>query len=179
MRSGSTQRILTAGHCGTVNNSFASPGGQSFGKMTQRAPYPKNDLAMLSASGQQYQGKIYIGGASGTLKPVKSAGGPGTGGHYCTSGSSGYQHCGFSVQSTNATACDASGGCTTGLVMADKGSVIKDGDSGGPFYTYTGTEANPTGILARGTIVGKINNLSYFENWQKAASVFNVTIATS
>lgn len=178
VRSGSTHRMLTAAHCGNLNNNFKSPGGQTFGQLKLRAPFPKFDLAAISGSSKQHQGKIYIGGASGTLKPVKSAGGPGTGGYYCTSGSVSYQQCGFSVSSLNGEFCDASG-CTKPLVRANMGTVLTVGDSGGPFYTYTGTAANPTGILARGIIVAHDGSYSYFENWQRAAAELGVTIATS
>lgn len=171
-----TRFMVTAGHCFPINDPIVSPGnGQSFGRVTNRAPFPSRDLELLGTG--NYGTYIYVGDLTGTGVPVKGASDPVVGASYCYSGQVTAENCGEKVSDLNGQFCDASG-CTSGVAVWSGGGVPGAGDSGSPFYIPgSGT------VYIRGILFAKSCSLfgcsMYSEKWSTIANQFGVSIVTS
>ncbi|WP_454293276.1 hypothetical protein [Salana multivorans] len=165
-------RMLTAGHCGSLGQAFSSPGGASFGTISHRLPFPLYDVAWIS--GTSYSGRIYGGGLTGTAVVVGSPGAnPGMYGNYCTSGSYSHEKCGYSVVDMSYELCDISG-CTPNLVKADRpGGATLNGDSGGPFY---GKKPGDSKAYARGIVTGSSSTSTIVTPWGRIVSYYTKMI---
>lgn len=167
--SAGTEFMVTAGHCfGSGASVRSTGGGQSFGKVVNRASFPTWDLELLG--GSTYGTHIYTGNATGTGTHVVSAANPAVGSTYCVSGQTTATTCNHTVSSLTASFCD-SAGCTPGLIAASGGGSVGPGDSGAPFYYQSGSS-----VYIRGVTIAKSGSTMYAEKWSTVAGHFGVTI---
>lgn len=165
-----TRFAVTAAHCGGLNSVWRS-GRYTVGKMTQRAPFPSYDMALLS--GQRYGSYVWMGNSSGTGTPTGSAANPVVGVTYCTSGTTTNEKCGKKVNSLSATFCDPAG-CTHALASYVGGRSTAGGDSGGPLVLKSGSRVYP-----RGMHIARSGSTMYAEKWSVISERFGVTLVTS
>lgn len=168
--SAGTRFAVTAAHCGALNSTWTS-GSFTFGKMTQRGPFPAWDMALLG--GQSYGSYIWMGNASGTGTQTGAAANPAVGSTYCTSGTTTNENCGKKVSSLTGSFCD-SAGCTYGLAEYKGGTNTAGGDSGGPLVLKSGSKVYPRGIH-----IARVGSTMYAEKWSSISSHFGVTAVTS
>lgn len=168
--SAGTRFAVTAAHCGSLNSTWTS-GSYTFGKMTQRGPFPAYDMALLS--GQSYGSYIWMGNSSGTGTQTGAAANPAVGSTYCTSGATTNENCGKKVNNLSDSFCDASG-CTYSLASYTGGSNTSGGDSGGPLVLKSGSKVYPRGIH-----IARAGSTMYAEKWSTISSHFGVTAVTS
>lgn len=156
--------ITTAGHCYQMGDYlYPDYGGDPWGRVVGRAPYPARDLEFVG--GSTYAPYIYIGGSTGAPAHVKGAGNPGVNGGYCRSGGTTYEKCGMTVWSLSAGFCDDDG-CTYGLFVYN-GPTSASGDSGSPIFLYTPTKIE---VYIRGMHIGRIGSDMYAEKWSTVAA---------
>lgn len=162
--------MITAGHCGGYNTAATSPGGQSFGTVQYRAPFPSYDFSILR--GSTYSSYFYTGNAtstatiavSGALNPTVASSG------WCTGGSYTFEKCGKTVSSLTGSLCD-SAGCTNTLVTVTGGSRTTLGDSGGPLYQKVSTK-----VRFGGSIVGGDASKDYIQRWSTIVAVAGASL---
>src|SRR5215203_349517 len=174
------QRFLTtAGHCfGVGANVLTTNGNLSVGNVTQRGPFlpwPFQSFDMELIGGKSYGSSIFVGGTlSSTGKHVNGAGDPVVGfTNYCRSGQTSGEQCGETVTSVNAPVCTQTG-CKS-PVISYTGPVSQPGDSGAPFYVYSGDGSQ---VFIRGMNVASGGATSYAEKWSRISSNLGVTIVT-
>jgi hypothetical protein len=176
----SGQRFLTtAGHCfGVGANVLTTNGNLSVGNVAQRGPFlpwPFQSFDMELIGGKSYGSSIFVGGTlSSTGKHVNGAGDPVVGfTNYCRSGQTSGEQCGETVTSVNAQVCTQTG-CKS-PVISYTGPVSQPGDSGAPFYVYSGDGSQ---VFIRGMNVASGGSTSYAEKWSRISSNLGVTIVT-
>jgi hypothetical protein len=174
------QRFLaTAGHCFPVGSNVLTTGGNvSLGSVVQRGPFlpwPFQSFDMELIGGGSYGSSIFVGGTnSSTGKHVNGAGDPVVGfTQYCRSGQTSGEQCGQTVQSVNAQVCTQTG-CKS-PVISYTGPVSQPGDSGAPFYVYSG---DGTQVFIRGLNVASGGSTSFAEKWSRISSNLGVSIVT-
>jgi hypothetical protein len=125
--------------------------------------------------GGSYGSSIFVGGTnSSTGKHVNGAGDPVVGfTQYCRSGQTSGEQCGQTVQSVNAQVCTQTG-CKS-PVISYTGPVSQPGDSGAPFYVYSG---DGTQVFIRGLNVASGGSTSFAEKWSRISSNLGVSIVT-
>jgi hypothetical protein len=169
--SGTTDMMVTAGHCFSSGGSASTP-AQSMGSvrsgdeeswnsgtgtvyMTGQSTY-RGDIALIRIySGKYSAARIYRGGYnSSTNAPVagKWSRGPASGDQYCTGGRASGEQCGWKVVwSATGNYTYNSGEVARRVWRGDKrGWCIKAGDSGGPVYTVRSDGY----VVAKGIISG-------------------------
>ncbi len=152
--------MLTAGHCFT--NGTSTNMGTAVRPSTGD-PWPYYDAELIKS--HTYAGYVYVTGTGGDR--VKNAANPGVGYHYCTTGRSSGFKCGWTIQNVNKTICfNNQPSCFHGLAGFTKsdGSIIQEGDSGGPLYV---TYSDYT-VGVRGTITGYFWDVLSFSYWSYA-----------
>lgn len=178
--SGSTQMMLTAGHCYPATRSVSTP-VESMGRVTGTSEESWNtgtgtvrmsgesvyrgDLALIRlASGKNSGPNIYRGGfnSSSSINVVRKwHRSPAQGDRYCTGGRVSGEQCGWAV------GWSAAGNYTytkTGEVArrvwrgTKKGKCIIGGDSGGPVYTIDSAGSYAKGIISGATGYGGSDN---------------------
>jgi hypothetical protein len=179
VQKGGQRFLTTAGHCFAVGaNVLTTDGNLSVGSVTQRGPFlpwPFQSFDMELIGGKSYGSSIFVGGTnSSTGKHVSGAGDPVVGfSQYCRSGQTSGEQCGQTVQSVNAQVCTQTG-CKS-PVISYTGPVSQPGDSGAPFYVYSGDGAN---VFIRGMNVASGASTSFAEKWSRISSNLGVTIVT-
>jgi hypothetical protein len=177
---GGTAYMATAGHCFNLGVSLGDGGSppSAYGTVAFRNWGNPGDLLDTEfIGGAQYGGYIWLG--TDPYNPswahVISAGNPGVGSSYCSSGYVTTELCGLVATGVGVYACDPNGHCTGGMVRFS-GEHWTIGDSGGPiFVKYT----NPLRAAARATIIGKWDGSSYGQQWSAIAGAFGTaTICT-
>lgn len=193
-QSGTTEMMLTAGHCYPAGGSVSTP-ATSMGNVTSgtrenwqngtgtvlfpSASTHRGDIALIQVnSGKGSIDRIFTGGpgsSSTALVIAKFPSSPSEGDQYCTGGRTSGEQCGWRVESDAAgnffySATDE----TARRVWIGRkyGRCIIGGDSGGPVYTVNGGGQ----ILAKGTISGATgyggsDNISQFPD-RKCTNVF-------
>ncbi len=172
-KSGSTEMMLTAGHCYPTGSTSVATPSQAMGKVTSgsrenwttgvgtqyltgQSTY-RGDLALIEMTGSRLAGySVYRGGpgsnSSGGLTGMWSRS-PNLGDQYCTGGMMSGEQCGWSVKWSAAGnyTYSGSGEIARRVWRGEKyGLCIIGGDSGGPVYTVVGSNQ----ILAKGIISG-------------------------
>ena len=175
------QRFLTtAGHCFAVGaNVTTTDGNLSIGSVVQRGPFinlpflPIFDMELIG--GGSYGSSIFVGGTnSASGKHINGAGDPVVGfTNYCRSGQTSGEQCGETVQSTDAQVCTQTG-CKS-PVISYTGPVSQPGDSGAPFYVYSGDGTN---VFIRGMNIAVGGSTSFAEKWSRISSNLGVSIVT-
>ena len=174
-RSDGVVGATTASHCGPAGSDWSS-GPHAYGRATSRTGYPNYDVMMLING--RYAPYIYTDGPdeSVNVRTVQGASNPAIGQLLCISGQTTRAHCSNRVTTLSGSICDADG-CTTNLVQTIRaGWTVQGGDSGGPVYTISSTQAGHA--EARGSVVGFASGHSLSESWSSISSHLNVTIAT-
>ena len=176
---GGQRFMVTAGHCFAVGaNATTTDGNLSVGNVTQRGPFlpwPFQSFDMELIAGASYGSSIFVGGTnSSTGKHVNGAGDPVVGfTQYCRSGQTSGEQCGQTVQSVDAQVCTQTG-CKS-PVISYTGPVSQPGDSGAPFYVYSGDSTN---VFIRGLNVASGGSTSFAEKWSRISSNLGVSIVT-
>ena len=175
------QRFLTtAGHCFSVGQAVTTTDGNlSLGSVVQRGPMlnlpflPNFDMELIG--GGSYGSAIFVGGTnSSTGKHINGAGDPVVGfTNYCRSGQTSGEQCGETVQSDSAQVCTQTG-CKS-PVISYTGPVSQPGDSGAPFYVYSGDGTN---VFIRGMNIAVGGSTSFAEKWSRISSNLGVSIVT-
>ncbi|MEV0503035.1 S1 family peptidase [Streptomyces spectabilis] len=175
--------LLTAGHCGLVPGApqgrpVENTGSGAYMGRFYNWFYPTRDIALIAEldSVGFYGPYIYVGNATGTVKPVSGAQEPVVGrSNYCQSGVATFEHCGHRVVDLNSQLCSY-GSCTQDLVAYDQGTRPAPGDSGAPFFTYN---SDRSAVIAHGIHVGSSGSLFFGEKWSLIASSQGVSIVTA
>ena len=176
---GGQRFMVTAGHCFAVGaNATTTDGNLSVGNVTQRGPFlpwPLQSFDMELIAGASYGSSIFVGGTnSSTGRRVNGAGDPVVGfTQYCRSGQTSGEQCGQTVQSVNAQVCTQTG-CKS-PVISYSGQLSNNGDSGGPFYVYTG---DGNAVHARGMHIAAGSTTMFAEKWSRISSHLGVSIVT-
>ena len=132
--------MLTAGHCGGEGTRWRAKQGTAtsfFGEITNRAPFPERDVAVMT--GSTYRNRIYASPEQSWRNVVddRSANNNES---VCLGGQRSEQVCGVVVTDPNTMFCDDAG-CTiyssSGNVPGTPG-IVRPGDSGGPVFSRTG-----------------------------------------
>ena len=171
--------LVTAGHCFPLNAGVTTTDGNlAIGSVVQRGPFlplglPNWDMELIG--GGSYGSSIFVGGtSSATGKHISGAGDPIVGfTNYCRSGQTSGEQCGETVQSVNAQVCTQTG-CKS-PVISYTGPVSQPGDSGAPFYVYSGDNAN---VFIRGLNIASGGSTSFAEKWSRISSNLGVSIVT-
>ncbi len=145
IRIGSTNYMVTAGHCYPGLASVYGGTGLSWGRITGRRDYPNTDVELIGDT--SYAGDIYI--SAGASEQVKGYT-PGSVGSYpyCISGAVTGNYCDYTETAANVTYTDPDG-TTTGLIKLQGHSMIF-GDSGAPAYANSSGYAFILGSLVGG-----------------------------
>ena len=148
--------LVTASHCGALNDSFTDGAGESIGKLTYR--HPDHGVALVRAS--SVSGEIYVGGPPGQAQSIRGVArwtAPFKNQMLCQSGAASGNVCGLRVESTNEIACMGEPGdafkCWGPLVLVirdDGGIAGRLGDSGSPLYYLSGARAVIVGAVIGG-----------------------------
>ena len=179
VQKGGQRYLTTAGHCFPLGaNVLTTDGNLSVGTVVQKGPFlpwPLQSFDMALIGGKTYGSSIFVGGTnSSTGKHVSGAGDPVVGfSQYCRSGQTSGEQCGQTVQSVNAQVCTQTG-CKS-PVISYTGPVSQPGDSGAPFYVYSGDGAN---VFIRGMNVASGGSTSFAEKWSRISSSLGVSIVT-
>ena len=141
--------------------------------MTQRGPIPPFDMELIG--GKSYGSHIFVGGVdSSSSKHVAGSGDPVVGfTNYCRSGQTTGEKCGQTVSSVNAQVCTQTG-CKS-PVISYSGQLSNNGDSGGPFYVYTG---DGNAVHARGMHIAAGSTTMFAEKWSRISSHLGVSMTT-
>jgi hypothetical protein len=157
---GSTEYMVTAGHCFELGTDVYSPGNSKYiGTVTIQAPWPEKDFEFIS--GRDYAGRIYL--TPGVLsKSVVGAGNTAVGTQYCRSGARTFVVCQLLVNSVDADLCSF-GQCTQHLARYEPltGVWAEDGDSGAHFYL----NVNSNAVSMRGIHIGHVGENHYATRW--------------
>ena len=162
---------VTAGHCWAENTTVTTElGGTVFGWVI----FPKTsgiDAELIG--GKSYGNRIFVGGTNrSSSEHVEGAADPLAGkyAHYCHSGRTTGEHCGHFVVSTLGLVCTNSG-CKLPVSVFIGGTMIDEGDSGGPFYAYG---ADGEGVHIRGHVIAFGGNglVGYAEKWSKVSASY-------
>jgi hypothetical protein len=187
--SSGVERLVTAGHCTEVyNDVFDTTFGHFQGTSTHNAclAHTGHDFLLLSggevgSNGHRYQGRIYVGGASGSGASVKSAADPILLSRYYYSGQATYEQGNQEVIDTSAstTTSECGSGSNFAFWNPDIGDGVCetiDGDSGAPFY-FKDSNGN---ILIRGIAVAKSldGTVCFGEKWTEIKNYYSLTIMT-
>jgi hypothetical protein len=148
---------LTAGHCGANTNTVRIP-GQIPATGTMQQKFACRDIIQInySTSGGLVEGRIYtLGADSRTSVPVGGATFDTVGDQIVTGGARTGQHSNITVTAVGAMAPVTGIPCKDVYpldegVQNNGGCAAAPGDSGGPVYSYTATDA----VLGRGTMTG-------------------------
>jgi hypothetical protein len=176
VRRGSTEYMLTAGHCGRPG------GGWNNGNDTQyvgvgELEHAAHDLLLIRADvgTRMWDGPI---GTGEFTKRVAGSGATFPGEWVCASGSVTGAQCNYVVTSTftySFSDYDAYGNLETytDLVLADYSGVpSRSGDSGGPVFVPTGA----SDVIAKGTITGVWGSRLIFQDWITAQNDFGIVV---
>ena len=169
-----TRFLATAGHCFSLGASVTTTNSNvAVGTVTQRGPIPPFDMELIG--GKSYGSHIFVGGVdSSSSKHVAGSGDPVVGfTNYCRSGQTTGEKCGQTVSSVNAQVCTQTG-CKS-PVISYSGQLSNNGDSGGPFYVYTG---DGNAVHARGMHIAAGSTTMFAEKWSRISSHLGVTIVT-
>jgi streptogrisin C len=170
--SGSTEMMLTAGHCYPTGGSISTP-TSSMGRVSSGTEENwtsgtgtvlmtgettnRGDLAMIRiSSGQSSSSRIYRGGPGSTTAANVSgkwSRSPSQGDEYCTGGRVAGEVCGWKVKWAAAGNHFYNGSNETARRVwrgEKRGDCIQGGDSGGPVYTVNSSGA----VAAKGIISG-------------------------
>jgi V8-like Glu-specific endopeptidase len=175
--------VLTAAHCATPPD-YARQGRSGtfeyMGPVYQQAV--SADLAIIRANGSAL---IFEGGAAtSTTRRVSGWGYWAANQLVCQSGVTSAEQTGNTVcglrqmESNNITmgCCDSdgdSGYVISGLIRTLKdggGTAVRSGDSGGPVYTISGTDAVAKGIVSLGS-----GNRMYFQDWADVGRLWGLS----
>lgn len=169
-----TRFLATAGHCFTLGaNVTTTNSNVSVGSVTERGPIPPFDMELIG--GKSYGSHIFVGGVdSSSSKHVAGSGDPVVGfTNYCRSGQTTGEQCSQTVSSVNAQVCTQTG-CKS-PVISYTGPASAPGDSGAPFYVYTG---DGSAVHARGMHIAAGSTTSFAEKWSRISSHLGVSIVT-
>ncbi len=169
-----TRFLATAGHCFPLGaNVTTTNGNLSVGTVTERGPIPPFDMELIG--GKSYGSHIFVGGVdSSSSKHVAGSGDPVVGfTNYCRSGQTTGEKCGQTVSSVNAQVCTQTG-CKS-PVISYTGQASAGGDSGAPFYVYTG---DGSAVHARGMHIAAGPTTMFAEKWSRISSHLGVSIVT-
>ena len=169
-----TRFLATAGHCFTLGaNVTTTNSNVSVGSVTERGPIPPFDMELIG--GKSYGSHIFVGGVdSSSSKHVAGSGDPVVGfTNYCRSGQTTGEKCGQTVSSVNAQVCTQTG-CKS-PVISYTGPLSGPGDSGGPFYVYTG---DGSAVHARGMHIAAGSTTMFAEKWSRISSHLGVSIVS-
>lgn len=180
-------RMVTAGHCFTLNEEVHSPDGSSFGTVTKLEDWAShtNDFELLGGGGIDHQGKIYVTDNSDASRWVDSAGNTGFGVESCWSGATTHETCGINLVDDDYPWCPSAyyPDCVPHTLLLYDGATSVGaacpGDSGSPFYRYVGT-IYTSHVTIRGIVVGgDCASYTVVEKWPKIRDTYNVTIKTN
>jgi hypothetical protein len=165
-----TPYMLTAGHCfdqGASTYNGPNLSGYYMGYVSWRAGSTVDAELIYGSS---YSGLIYT--SETAYKVVLGAAyDPAVNSYgYCTSGITTGTHCDHTVLSNTAGTCYAPYGCLSHLTLFN-GTVLSQGDSGGPFYLDNGSS-----VSARAMDTAEAGNVSYAEPWSQLSSYFGISI---
>lgn len=143
--------ILTAAHCG--EGTWSTGGGSIIGNtIPTRDVSHDTELIQTAAAGGVYSGGSIAGEAQQSSRAVVGASSNRTGDLVCTSGSFSGEICNVQVVGTGQTVTFDGFATVRDLVRAESQvdqAVGGNGDSGGPVFSLSGTNA-----VARGTMTG-------------------------
>jgi hypothetical protein len=181
VHSGSSNYMLTAGHCGRPGGGWNNGNDSRFFGTGARENVG-HDLLLISAT---VGGRIWDGGVgSGEFtKGVVGSDDAHPNEFLCTSGATAGAVCNFKVENNfqfSYCATDVYGHfeCYNDLVLADQlngkpGS--RPGDSGGPVFSLSGS----SNVIAKGTISGVTNgNVLIFQDFVTAQRDFGISVIT-
>ncbi|OPG09435.1 serine protease [Microbispora sp. GKU 823] len=157
---GSTEYLLTAGHCATVGETLLDGAGQYIGEATLR--HAEHDLVLVRTDAAD---RIWDGvpGVSDFTKPVVGWVWTFPGQSLCYSGATSGANCGYTVVKDEYTKFCYEGRCWSDLIAAKrKGRFsVAGGDSGGPVFSLIN---NSAWIQAAGTVTGTLQQTDLLGN---------------
>ncbi|MBE3012135.1 hypothetical protein IL992_23475 [Microbispora sp. NEAU-D428] len=163
---GSTEYLLTAGHCGLINGTFRDGAGQYIGQATQRHRYYDLMLIQTDAGDRIWDG---VPGVSDFSKPVVGWAWTTPGQSLCYSGATSGPRCGYTVDGAVDYVCgyNIAGGdeCWYDMISArgaKAGTWIRPGDSGAPVFSLIN---NSAWTQAAGTVSGFISGAGDPNEW--------------
>lgn len=179
VRQGSTEYMLTAGHCGRPGGDWNNGNDTRFFG-TGEQEHAAHDLLLIRAdvAPRMWDGGV---GSGEFTKHVAGSSQTFPGEVLCASGSVSGVQCGNTVTNTftfSLTGFDVYGNLETysDLVLADYccGTASRDGDSGGPVFSLSGPD-----VLAEGTITGYAADGAQlvFQDFVTAENDFGIGIA--
>ena len=139
--------MVTAGHCGSYLDSFAS-GTFNYGSMAHKAAFPQYDLALLQCPCGAFAAEVYVGNESSSIVRGSLAATVGATNYYTSGQTTGLEG-GRTIRSTSATMC-TNIGCTPGLISFNGGEVNEGGDSGAPLFKFADGRAYISGVYLGG-----------------------------
>ncbi len=148
VRTSTGTALLTAGHCGSIGNTFMTGAGQQVGQATLKDTIGDTLLISASAGGRVYDGDAW----SSSSRPVAGTAVNYVGDYMCTLGAFSGTRCDVVVQGIDEYRSGPDG-LRGPLVRAEQlqhTSAGGDGDSGGPVISLTGR--NWSLLMANGTI---------------------------
>lgn len=175
---GSTNYMVTAGHCYASGATVYGGTGINWGKITQRRDYPNTDVELIS--GSQYSGQIYVSSTGHNAVIGYTTGAIGTS-DYCVSGITTNNHCSYVETNNNMTVTFTNGNRTSGLIQL-VGNGTLPGDSGGPAYEpWSGKTIILGSVVGGSTSCSPIPNscIVYIEPWTRVQSLYGATIVVA
>ncbi|MCC5578812.1 hypothetical protein IMZ11_24605 [Microtetraspora sp. AC03309] len=164
---GSVKYLLTAGHCGSVGDTFTDGGGTVIGQASNK--HAEHDLLLIPTDAQS---RIWDGipGVSDFTKPVVGWGWTFPGQSLCYSGAMRGANCGYTVADGEYTKLCGEDSCWTDLIAAKRRSQNvttakqvpwSGGDSGAPVFSLTNDSA---WVQAAGTLTGVFTTSDWLGN---------------
>ncbi|WP_208803032.1 hypothetical protein [Microbispora triticiradicis] len=154
---GSTEYLLTAGHCGLINRAFRDGAGQYIGQATKAHTYYDLMLIETDAADRIWDG---VPGVSDFSKPVVGWAWTTPGQSLCYSGATSGPRCGYTVDGSFTQVCGLNiagmDECWYDMISAKgakAGTSIRPGDSGAPVFSLIN---NSAWTQAAGTVSGFI-----------------------
>ncbi|XVQ82183.1 hypothetical protein ACQP2K_25345 [Microbispora siamensis] len=138
---GSTEYLLTAGHCGLANRAVRDGAGDYIGNVASRSPTYDLLLVQTDAADRIWDG---VPGVSDFTKPVVGWAWTTPGQSLCYSGATSGPRCGYTVDGEITTACGYNpvfgyGECWYDMISAEGTtggtSIARNGDSGAPVFS--------------------------------------------
>jgi hypothetical protein len=165
--------MLTAGHCGSIGDTFSSGAGtNALGQATAKDTTGDTLLVPTSAAGRVYDGDAW----SSSSRPVAGTAANNVGDYMCTLGAFSGTRCDVVVQGIDEYRYTTTGwmGPLVRAEQAQHTNAAGHGDSGGPVISLTGPDW--TLLMANGTIslgdpntqvgcTGETNRSCYWRIW--------------